>query len=99
MHSSAPATSVPTTTTPARCGSNTPRPWPGWNDKHPLTCDNDKLDSWLTGWRRQPLIYQESLQFQRKHADHYPHWSLRWHGQSHRHRPGLVAITKYEPDP
>jgi len=43
--------------TPARCGRSTSRPWPGGHDKHLLACDNDKLDSWLTGWREQPLIY------------------------------------------
>jgi hypothetical protein len=100
MHSNVPASSTRCTTTLARWGTSTPRSRPCWQDKHLLPCDNDKLDSWLTGWRRQPPIYQESLHFQQQHADHGSA------GQSHRPqarqavcRPGLVTVTKCGPDP
>src|SRR5215472_5474943 len=56
---------------------------PCWHDTPSLTWDNDTADSWKTGWRRQPPIYQESLQFLRQHAEH----------RSSRAQPSPNAIT------
>ncbi len=59
INSRPPATSAASAITPARCGRNTSRLIPYWPDKHPLTCDNDRADSWEDDWIRQPPAYQE----------------------------------------
>jgi len=59
---------------------------------HLLTCDNDKLDSWLTGWRRQPPIYQESLHFLWQHAGH-AQTGQPSHKSQDFHRPGPVITS------
>jgi hypothetical protein len=74
-----PASSAASTTTPARCGSSASQLIPCWHDKHPLTCDNDTMDSWEDGWIRQPPAYQESLHLPTQHADQRPEQTASLH--------------------
>jgi len=69
LPSSSPAASV---TTPAKCGSSPSTLIPHRHDKHLLTCDNDKTDSWTDGWTRQPPVYSGVLLFLKRNTPIQP---------------------------
>ena len=95
LPSSSPAASV---MTPAKCGSSPSTLIPHWHDKHPLTCDNDKMDSWTDGWPRQPPVYSGVLLFLKRNTP-IMRGTMRIVTIRRAGRTGLVTVTKYGTDP
>src|SRR5262249_21269689 len=77
MHTSPGNGSTRSTPPRVRGGNRASRPHSAPHDKQSPRGDNDPLDAWLTGGRKQPPIYQESLHLPRQHADHGQHSSPR----------------------